>query len=133
VPLQVRRAGRPVVAVDECARAAHLYEQLGPAVMGYLRAQRAEEPEDLLQEVFVQVVRDLPRFVGDGDGLRRWLFAIAHNRLIDGRRRRASRLRTEPSAAARAAVAEAGHGGLDVDLLEALQAAVQGQNARRDA
>ncbi|MFP5377506.1 MAG: sigma-70 family RNA polymerase sigma factor [Acidimicrobiia bacterium] len=67
--------------------AADVYRHLAPAVLGYLRAQRAPEPEDLLGEVFLQVARDLPRFKGDDAALRRWVFAIAHNRLLDARRR----------------------------------------------
>ena len=56
-------------------------------MLGYLRSQRAAEPEDLLGEVFLQVVRDLPRFRGDDDDLRRWVFTIAYHRLVDARRR----------------------------------------------
>jgi RNA polymerase sigma-70 factor (ECF subfamily) len=64
---------------------------MAPAVLGYLRAQRAPEPEDLLGEVFLQISRDLPRFKGDADDLRRWVFTIAHNRVIDARRRASRR------------------------------------------
>ena len=64
---------------------------LAPAVLGYLRAQRAAEPEDLLHDVFLQVARDLSGFKGDDTKLRSWVFSIAHNRLIDDRRRRAVR------------------------------------------
>jgi RNA polymerase sigma factor (sigma-70 family) len=64
---------------------------LGPAVLGYLRAQRVPDPEDLLGEVFLQVTRDLHRFEGDEDAFRRWVFTIAHHRLIDERRRVARR------------------------------------------
>lgn len=65
------------------------YRALAPKVLGYLRARGAAEPEDLLGEVFLQVARDLPRFKGDGDeDLRRWVFVIARNRLIDAGRRR---------------------------------------------
>lgn len=71
--------------------AGEVYRRLAPAVLGYLRAQRTPEPEDLLGEVFLQVARDLPRFSGDDDALRRWVFTIAHHRLIDDRRRRARR------------------------------------------
>lgn len=67
------------------------YRVLAPAVLGYFRAQRAPDPEDLLGEVFVQVARDLPRFSGDDAALRRWVFAIAHNRLLDARRRHGRR------------------------------------------
>ncbi|HEY1517508.1 MAG TPA: sigma factor, partial [Solirubrobacteraceae bacterium] len=64
-------------------RAAQAYRDLAPAVLGYLRALRVREPEDVLGEVFVQVVRDIGRFRGDDDALRRWLFSIAHNRVMD--------------------------------------------------
>jgi RNA polymerase sigma-70 factor (ECF subfamily) len=60
-------------------------------VLGYLRAQRAPDPEDLLGEVFLQVTRDRHRFEGDQDAFRRWVFTIAHHRLIDERRRMARR------------------------------------------
>lgn len=71
--------------------AGEVYRRLAPAVLGYLRAQRAVEPEDLLGEVFLQIARDLHRFSGDDDALRRWVFTVAHHRLIDDRRRRARR------------------------------------------
>ena len=67
------------------------YRDLAPAVLGYLRSQRARDPEDLLGEVFLQVTRDLARFRGDRDDLRRWVFTIARHRLVDDRRRRARR------------------------------------------
>ena len=69
------------------ASAEEVYRSLAPAVLGYLRAQRAPDPEDVLGEVFFQVARDLGTFRGDEDALRRWVFAIAHNRLLDARRR----------------------------------------------
>lgn len=71
--------------------AAEAYRALAPAVLGYLRAQRAPEPEDILGEVFLQVARDLPKFRGDDDALRRWVFSIAHNRILDARRREGRR------------------------------------------
>jgi RNA polymerase sigma factor (sigma-70 family) len=58
-------------------------------VLGFLRARGAPDPEDLTAEAFVQVVRDLPRFEGDFRGFRAWVFAIARNRMLDERRRRA--------------------------------------------
>lgn len=73
------------------AGAAEVYLRLAPAVLGYLRAERAPEPEDLLGEVFLQVARDLGRFSGDDDACRRWVFTIAHHRLVDDRRRRRAR------------------------------------------
>ncbi len=73
------------------AAAEDVYRALAPAVLGYLRAQRAPEPEDLLGEVFLQVARDLHRFKGDDAARRRWVFSIAHNRLLDARRRQSRR------------------------------------------
>jgi RNA polymerase sigma-70 factor (ECF subfamily) len=64
-----------------------LYRELAPSVLGYLRAGGAVEPEDVLGEVFLQVVRDLARFQGGEPEFRRWLFTIAHHRMLDARRR----------------------------------------------
>ena len=71
-----------------------IYRDLAPAVLGYLRGQGAAEPEDLASEVFVGIVRGLDRFRGDEGAFRTWVFAIAHRRLID-ERRRLSRRREE--------------------------------------
>jgi RNA polymerase sigma-70 factor, ECF subfamily len=68
-----------------------LYGGLAPAVLGYLRANGAPDPEDVLGEVFLQVARDIPRFEGEEPGFRSWVFTIAHHRLIDARRHTARR------------------------------------------
>lgn len=68
-----------------------LYDDLAPVVAGYLRARGAWDPEDLLGEVFLQVVRDLSSFEGDEDDFRSWVFTIAHHRLLDDVRQRARR------------------------------------------
>ena len=67
--------------------AADLYRRLAPAVLGYLRSQGVADADDLLGEIFLQVVRDLSRFRGDDAALRRWVFTIAHHRIVDTRRR----------------------------------------------
>jgi RNA polymerase sigma factor (sigma-70 family) len=79
-----------------------IYRDLAPAVLGYLRGQRAVEPEDLTSEVFVGVVRGLRGFQGDERGFRSWVFSIAHRRHIDERRRLARRREdaVDPSALA---------------------------------
>lgn len=74
-----------------------LYRRLHPSVAGYLRARGAADPEDLTGEVFLQVVRSLPRFSGNAAGFRSWVFVIAHNKLKDERRRRI-RYPTDPVA-----------------------------------
>ncbi|MGZ5323569.1 MAG: RNA polymerase sigma factor [Solirubrobacterales bacterium] len=68
-----------------------IYGELAPAVLGYLRGNRAPDPEDVLGEAFLQVARDVGRFDGDWPAFRAWVFTIAHHRLIDARRRRARR------------------------------------------
>jgi RNA polymerase sigma-70 factor (ECF subfamily) len=69
------------------------YRELSSAVLGYLRANGAAEPEDLLGEVFLQVARDGARFrqPDDPEAVRRWVFTIARNRIIDDARRRRRR------------------------------------------
>src|ERR1700722_8950202 len=68
-----------------------LYQEIAPAVLGYLRAQGVPDPEDLLGEVFLQVARDLRGVRGDEVAVRRWVFTLARNRVIDDARRRARR------------------------------------------
>jgi RNA polymerase sigma factor (sigma-70 family) len=68
-----------------------LYHDVAPVLIGYLRAQRLPDPEDVAGEVLLEVVRDLARFEGDERGFRSWVLAIAHHRLIDARRRHARR------------------------------------------
>jgi RNA polymerase sigma-70 factor, ECF subfamily len=68
-----------------------LYDGLAPVVLGYLRANGAPDPEDVLSEVFLQVARDIATFEGEEKGFRSWVFTIAHHRLIDARRHAARR------------------------------------------
>ncbi|MFA9431709.1 RNA polymerase sigma factor [Egicoccus sp. AB-alg2] len=75
-----------------------LYRDLAPSLLGYARAQHAPDPEDLVGEVFLEVVRSLPRLADDDeDAFRAWVFTIARRRLIDARRA-ASRRPVEPAA-----------------------------------
>jgi len=94
-------AGYP--AVIEAARLnaewawAAIYRDLSPMVLRYLRAHAAPEPEDLLGEVFVQVVRKFTDFTGDGRDFRAWVLTITRNRLIDAwRRNRRNQLEFAP-------------------------------------
>ena len=68
-----------------------LYAALAPGIRGYVRAHGAADPDDLVGEVFLQVVRDLGRFSGGEQAFRGWVYTIAHRRLIDERRRRGRR------------------------------------------
>lgn len=97
-----------------------LYDAVQPSIRGYLRAQGASEPEDLVGEVFVQMVRDFAGFEGGEREFRAWAFVIAHHRLLDDRRRRGRR----PVTPASAGVIER-HGPVgdaEIEALEALDA-----------
>ncbi|HEV2812863.1 MAG TPA: sigma-70 family RNA polymerase sigma factor [Solirubrobacteraceae bacterium] len=80
-----------------------IYADLAGSVIGYLRVHGAPDPEDVAGEVFLQVVRDLPRFSGDERDFRAWVFTIVHRRLLDSRRARSRR----PAGAPLEAVPEA--------------------------
>ncbi len=68
-----------------------LYRDLAPSVTAYLRLHGAVEPDDLASETFIGVFTGLAGFSGDEDGLRGWVFTIAHRRLLDDWRRRSRR------------------------------------------
>jgi RNA polymerase sigma-70 factor, ECF subfamily len=63
-----------------------IYRDLGPIVFGYLRGRGASEPEDVLAEVFLHVVRNLGDFAGDERQFRTWVLTISHRRLVDQHR-----------------------------------------------
>jgi RNA polymerase sigma-70 factor, ECF subfamily len=65
-----------------------------PLLLRYLRGRGFAEPQDLATQVWVGVVGSLGSFEGRGDDFGKWLFAIAHRRVVDERRRwaRQSRL-----------------------------------------
>lgn len=66
-----------------------LMERHGLAVYRYCRAalRDATLAEDTHQQVFIEALRDLPRFAGRAR-VRAWLFTIARNRVIDAARAR---------------------------------------------
>jgi len=68
-----------------------IFQELAPTVLGYLRANGAPDPEDVLGETFLQVARDISTFDGERGAFRSWVFTIAHHRLIDARRHSARR------------------------------------------
>jgi len=72
---------------------AALYRAYAGPLLGYLVTQvrRREDAEDLLGEVFLQVMRDLGGFEGDISGFRAWVYRIASNRAVDLARRSARR------------------------------------------
>jgi len=68
-----------------------LYRSVAPTILGYLRSRGAPDPDDLLGEVFLQVVRDVGSFEGGEHDFRAWVLTIAHHRLLDDVRYRARR------------------------------------------
>ena len=83
----------PWESLLEAARAgadwawADLYRSYAPKVRGYAASQGVGDADDLVGEVFLQVVRNLDGFSGDEAGFRSWLFTIVHRRVQDDRRR----------------------------------------------
>jgi RNA polymerase sigma factor (sigma-70 family) len=71
-----------------------VYEAFAPAVLGYFRAQRMQDPEGVTGDVFVAVTERLAGFRGDDAALRRWVFTIAHHRRVDEIRRSTRRPET---------------------------------------
>lgn len=66
-----------------------IYEQLAPAVLGYLRAKGVADPEAVTGDVFVALFGQLAKVTGGATGLRRLTFTIAHARMVDEHRARA--------------------------------------------
>lgn len=96
-----------------------VYDELAPAVVGYLRGHGSRDPEGLCGDVFVRVASGLPAFRGDRAALRRWVFTIAHHRLVD-ELKSAARQREQSTAEPPEHRTVDLLGELDVDLIAAL-------------
>jgi RNA polymerase sigma-70 factor, ECF subfamily len=70
-----------------------IYRTLAGPVYSYLSTQvrRREDAEDLTGQVFLEAMRGVRGFTGDGSAFRGWVFRIAHNRAVDLARRLARR------------------------------------------
>lgn len=64
-----------------------VYLAFAPAVLGFFRGHGVGDPEDLTADVFVGVTEHLAQFRGSDSALRRWVFTVAHHRMIDEFRR----------------------------------------------
>ena len=71
---------------------ADFYDLHAADLRAFIRRIGGRDPDDLLGETMVQVVRDIGRFSGTSTELRAWVFGIARNRVIDDARRRRRRL-----------------------------------------
>lgn len=83
-------------AAGDSAALHRIYEQLAPAVGGYLRSHGCEDWEDLTQDVFVALLPRLSRLRGGPSGLKTLAFSIAHARLVDVLRKRRRRPTSAP-------------------------------------
>ena len=68
-----------------------LYRDFHPRLLRYLRTQAHANAEDLASQVWLDVAAAVGRFEGDETAFRRWLFTIAHRRVVDLRRADARR------------------------------------------
>jgi RNA polymerase sigma-70 factor (ECF subfamily) len=73
-----------------------LFDWLGRPVAAYLRGAGVEDPDGTANEVFLRVFGGIARFEGTELRFRSWVFAIAHNLVIDDRRRRSRRPQQAP-------------------------------------
>jgi RNA polymerase sigma-70 factor (ECF subfamily) len=116
--------GERFTSVLEAARSgaewalAALYESLNPSVLGYLRTRDSREAEDLASETWIGVAEGLTGFQGGEGDFRRWVFTIAHRRLIDHRRRTFRRPATPASADALESLGP--HGDAEADAMTEL-------------
>lgn len=93
-----------------------VYRSYASQVLGYLTARGVEDPEAAMQEVFLTVIPRIEGITGGVNGLRTFIFSVAHARMVDDRRRQQRSplkvpfdaepdVRREPSAEAAAMVA----------------------------
>lgn len=74
-----------------------LYRTVQPKVLRYLQVLLRSDPdptaaaEDVAAETWLQIVRDLPSFSGDGPDFRAWSATVARHRAMDHHRRAAAR------------------------------------------
>ncbi|HEY4153039.1 MAG TPA: RNA polymerase sigma factor [Pseudolysinimonas sp.] len=73
------------------ARFTAAYDLLSPRVLGYLRSHGVDDPESVTNEVFLALYQTFDRISGGDDEVRTLTFSIAHARLVDHYRRRATR------------------------------------------
>jgi len=75
---------------------AELYHRHAPAIFRYFYFRVSEQAtaEDLTGDVFLEMVKALPRYQDQGVPFAAWLFRIAHDQMVDHYRRAANR-RTE--------------------------------------
>lgn len=66
-----------------------LWRTFQPSLLRYLRGVCGDSAEDAASETWLSVGDSLPRFRGDENGFRAWLFTLGRRRAIDHNRRTA--------------------------------------------
>ena len=69
-----------------------IYDDLGGTLVGYFRSQGVGDPEALASETLMRLARSVGGFAGSYEQFRSWVFTVAHNLLIDERRKQSRRL-----------------------------------------
>ncbi|MCP4958110.1 MAG: sigma-70 family RNA polymerase sigma factor [Actinomycetia bacterium] len=64
-----------------------LYDSVAAQVTGYARGNGVEDPDALANETLFRALSRIDRFEGGEQHFRSWVFTIAHNLIIDDRRR----------------------------------------------
>lgn len=69
-----------------------IYDDVGGTLVGYFRAQGGVDPDALAGETLLRMSKSLGSFSGEYEAFRSWTFTLAHNLLIDDRRRKGRRV-----------------------------------------
>lgn len=75
---------------DEAAFAV-VYRIVQPRLLGFVRGLVGDDADDVASEAWLEISRDLGRFMGDGADFRGWSATIARHRALDHLRRRRAR------------------------------------------
>lgn len=68
-----------------------VYRLVAPGLLRYLRVLVGDDAEDVASESWLQIVRDLASFAGDGEKFRGWAATVARHRALDHLRARRRR------------------------------------------
>lgn len=61
-----------------------IYRDLAPGILRYIRGLGyISSPEDVMGEVFTDIVSNIKSFSGDYSSFRSWVFSIAHNNSVE--------------------------------------------------
>ncbi len=75
---------------------ASLWRAWNPPLRRFLIARRVPDPDDLASVIWLDIAARLHLFQGDPTAFRRWLFTVAHRRIIDDARRRGRQVSQAP-------------------------------------